>query len=194
MARFTGPSREAYTPRQREFHERYTTGPRADPNAPFHLADADGNLIGPPSVWILSPEIGFALAGIGYQMRWGIDFSERAREAAILAVGYSLESPFELYAHERAGRAAGLSDADLGAIAARRIPEGADEEVRIALEAAWRILDTGTLDDETYARGLAVFGLERLFQLVALVSYYRMVATHLAVFGVVPPEDRGDAH
>ncbi len=186
-ARFTTPERDAFTERQREFHERFTTGPRADPAAPFRLFDGDGRLIGPPSVWIVSPEIGFALAGIGYQMRWGIDFSEQAREAVIVAVGYSLDSPFELYAHERAARAVGLTDPDLAAIEQRRVPDGADEEVRTALETTWQVLDSGTLDDASYARALAVFGTEQLFQLIALISYYRMVATQLAVFGITPP-------
>lgn len=185
--RFTTPPRADFTPRQQAFYDRFTTGPRADPSAPFHLFDADGTLTGPPSIWIVSIEAGFALADFGYQMRWGIGFSEAAREAAILAVGYSLESPFEQYAHEPAGRDVGLTDADFEAIAARRVPEGADDEVRTALEVTWEIIDTGTLGDASYASALEVFGLERLFQLVSLVSYYRMVATQLAVFGILPP-------
>ena len=186
--RFATPPRDGYTPRQREFYDRFTTGPRADPSAPFRLFDANGTLTGPPAVWIVSPEVGFALAGIGYQMRWGIGFSEQAREATILAVGHTLESPFELFAHEPAARAVGLTDEALSAIAARRIPDDADEQVRTALEVTWEVLETGTLGDASYARALAVFGLEQLFQLIALVSYYRMVATQLAVFGIVPPE------
>lgn len=67
------------------------------------------------------------------------------------------------------------------------MPASADAEVRIALEAAWSILDTGTLDDRLYARGLAMLGLEHLFQLVTLVAYYRLIATQLAAFDVQPP-------
>jgi len=186
--RFTAPEPAEYTPRQAEFHRRYTTGPRADPAAPFRLIDGEGRLIGPPAVWVLSPEMGFALAGIGAEMRWGIGFSERTREAVILAVGYALDSPFERYAHEPAGRAVGWTDEDFAEIAARRAPRGADEEVAAALAATWEILDTGTLGDASYARALAALGLEHLFQLVALVSYYRMIATQLAVFGVLPPD------
>lgn len=186
--RFTTPAKDALTERQRELYDRFTTGPRADTSQPFRLFDANGTLTGPPSIWIVSPEVGFALAGIGYQMRWGLDIPERTCEATILAVGATLESPFELYAHEPAARAVGLRDADIEAIEAHRIPEGADEELRTALEVTWEVLDSGTLAGDAYARALEVFGLERLFQLIALISYYRMVATHLAVFGIVPPE------
>ena len=187
MPRFTGPARDAFTPEEQEFYDRYATGPRADPNAAFRLIDDEGTLIGPPSIWILAPHIGLALAQIGGHMRWGLDLSDRAREAAILAVGYTLESPFELFAHEPAGRAAGWSDDELAAIARRTVPESADDEIRTALDVAWRVTDTGALDDDSYAAALAVLGQQRLFQLVALVTYYRMVATQLAVFGVLPP-------
>ena len=185
--RFTTPDRHDYTPRQQAMYDRFTTGPRADPSAPFRLFDADGTLIGPPSIWVLSPEVGFALSGIGHQMRWGIGFSERTREAVILAVGHTLDSPFELFAHVPAARAVGIGDAELEAIAAGAVPEGADAEMRVGLEVAWEVLATGTLDDDAYARAAEVFGIEGLFQLVALITYYRMVATQLAVFGVLPP-------
>ena len=186
--RFTPPLRAEYDEAQREFYDRFTTGSRADPSAPFRLFDAEGELTGPPSVWVVSIEAGTALANFGYQMRWGIEFSEAAREAAILAVGHVLASPFELYAHVPAALAVGLTEADLAAIAEHRVPDAADEEVRAALEVAWEILDSGTLSDASYAAALDVFGLRQLFQLVSLVSYYRMVATHLAVFGILPPD------
>lgn len=190
MARFPSPDRSTYTARQQEFYERYATGPRADPAQPFRLIDDSGTLIGPPSLWVLSPDIGLALAGIGSHMRWGLDLSDRAREAVILAVGYAHDSPFELFAHEPAARAAGWSDDDLGALRAGRVPPGADEEVRVSLEVAWRLLDAATLDAEEYARAAEYLGPVRLFHLVTLVGYYRMVATQLAVFDIQPPDAR----
>jgi alkylhydroperoxidase family enzyme len=187
MPRFHSPEPSELSESQRELHLRYTTGRRADAHAVFPLSDENGRLLGPPAIWILSPEIGLALSEFGYQMRWGIHLSDRAREAAILAVGYGLDSPFELFAHERAARVAGWTDAEMAEIASGEVPTGADEEIRTALDVAWRILDAGTLDDASYARALDVLGLEQLFQLVTLVAYYRMVATQLAVFGVLPP-------
>ncbi len=97
-------SPEEMAPRQRELHEHFTTGPRADPANPFRLFDDEGYLTGPPSAWVLSPEIGHALEKLGYQMRWGIHASGKTREAVILAVAHAEASPFELFAHEPAGR------------------------------------------------------------------------------------------
>jgi alkylhydroperoxidase family enzyme len=191
MARFDPPGRAAYTPAQQAFYERYATGPRAAPDQPFRLIDDSGALIGPPSVWVTSPEIGLALAGIGYQMRWGLDLSDRAREAVILAVGYAYDSPFELYAHEPAARAAGWTDDDLRVIREGGDPDSADDEVRTALHVARRLLAAPALDAAEYAGAAEFFGVERLFQLVTLIGYYRLVATQLAVFDIQPPQARG---
>lgn len=191
MARFHSPDPSEFSDRQRQLATRYTTGRSPEALAEYPLADDDGNLLGPPAVWVLSPEIGFAISEFGSQMRWGIGLSPRAREAAILAVGYTLESPFELFAHERAGRAAGWTDDEMAVIAGGEVPHSADDEIRTALEVAWQILDTGSLDDAAYAAALEVLGLEHLFQLVTLVGYYRMVATQLAVFEVLPPTSSG---
>src|SRR3546814_859398 len=166
VARFDPPDRAAYTPEQLAFHQRYATGPRADPAQPFRLIDAEGNLIGPPSVWVTSPGIGLALAGIGSEMRWGLGLSDRAREAVILAVAYAFDSPFELFAHEPAARAAGWGDDDLRAIREGGAPDSADDEVRIALDVARRLLAADTLDAAEYARAAAFFGAVRLFQFV----------------------------
>lgn len=187
VARFASPDRSAYTPAQQEFYDRYATGPRADPAQPFRLIDDAGTLIGPPSLWVLSPDIGLALAGIGFQMRWGLGISDRAREAVILAVAYAHDSPFELFAHEPAARAAGWTDDDLAALRSRTVPAGADDEGRTALEVAWHLLDAATLEADEYARASEYLGTENLFHVVTLVGYYRMVATQLAVFDIRPP-------
>lgn len=94
MPRFTPPDPSGYSERQRELAARYAPERRPEAHAVFPLADGDGRLLGPPALWVLSPDIGFSLAEFGYQMRWGIHLSGLAREAAILAVGYTLESPF----------------------------------------------------------------------------------------------------
>lgn len=187
MARFEPPDRFAYTPEQQSFYARYATGPRADPDQPFRLIDDAGALIGPPSVWVTAPAIGLALSGIGSEMRWGLDLSDKTREAVILAVAYAFDSPFELFAHEPAARAAGWGDDDLRAIREGGTPGSADDEVRIALDVARRLLAADGLDAAEYARATEFFGAARLFQLVTLTGYYRMVATQLAVFDIQPP-------
>jgi 4-carboxymuconolactone decarboxylase len=175
------------TEAQRELYDLYTTGPRVAPQSPFSLVGADGRLQGPPAVWVISPVFGKALQQIGSAVRFGSQLPARAREIAILLVGHHHRSSFELYAHERAGAAAGLTDADLVALGAREEPAEVSDVESGVFRTTLRILDRGTLDDDEYRDAAGVLGAPGLLELVTIVGYYNMVAWQLAVFDIQPP-------
>lgn len=104
-------------------------------------------------------------------------------------VAHHHDSPFELYAHTRAGAAAGLSPEDLAALAAGQPPARMTEVERACYTAARRVLASGTADDEQYAQAVSVLGTRQLFELITLIGWYSMVAIQLAVFGLAPPGD-----
>jgi len=187
QARAPKLSTDEMSARQRELYDRFTTGPRARPDNPFRLYDDEGFLTGPPSAWVLSPEIGHALEGFGGQMRWGIHASGQTREAVILAVAYDAESPFELFAHEPAGRAEGFSEADLAALREGRAPDGASEETRAAHALALELIRTRGVTDESWARAVEALGPPLVFEIVTLVGYYQLVALTLSAFRILPP-------
>jgi 4-carboxymuconolactone decarboxylase len=176
----------AMTDDQRALYERYTTGPRAAPDSPFSLVGADGRLQGPPAIWILSPPFGQALQHIGGTVRFGSRLPARAREIAILLVGHHHRSAFELYAHRLAGAAAGLTEADLAALADNQEPAGMSDVEVCMFRTTRRILDRGTLDDGEFRDATRVLGEAGLLELVTIVGYYTMVAWQLAVFDVRP--------
>jgi 4-carboxymuconolactone decarboxylase len=179
---------DAMTSEQTEVYARFTGGKRTTPGSAFSLLHPEGGLIGPPNAWLLSPPLARAFERVGYAMRYELALSDRSREIAILAQAFHLDSPFELYAHRRAGRAAGLSDAEIDGLATRTAPDFQDDEERAVFAATLAILDRGTLDDDEYEAAVATLGERTLFDLVALLSYYAMVATQLAVFAVSPPQ------
>ena len=143
------------TEEQRAIYQRYATGPRAAPDNPFLLVDADGRLQGPP---------------------------------AVLLVAHDHDSTFELYAHRRAGAAAGLTEADLEALAQGREPAELSDVESCVLRTVRRILDRGTLDDNEFRDAAGVLGKAGLFELVTIVGYYTMVAWQLAVFDIQAPD------
>jgi len=171
---------------QRELYEYYTTGPRASADSPFSLVGADGRLQGPPAVWILSPVFGHALQKIGGAVRFGSRLPERAREIAILLVGHHHRSGFELYAHTRAGAAAGLTENDLTALADGKEPDGLSDVEGFVFRTTRQILERGALDDDGFRAAAGVLGEAGLLELVTIVGYYNMVAWQLAVFDVRP--------
>jgi 4-carboxymuconolactone decarboxylase len=188
MPRFDAVRPGAMTDAQRELYAKFTTGARAEPGADFTLVDADGGLIGPPSVWLISPSVGQVLEQLGGQIRFGLRIAPRARELAILMIAFDEKNAFELYAHERAGRRAGLSDRDLEDLSQGRVPDGINDDERAVVAVVGRLLKSHTLTDEEYRAAVEVLGIESLFELTALVGYYRLVAIQLNVFAVDPPE------
>jgi 4-carboxymuconolactone decarboxylase len=176
------------TPEQKEIYEKFVSGKRAAPGAAFSLAHPEGGLTGPPNAWLLSPPLAKVFEQLGGTIRYGLELSERACEIAILLQAFHLDSPFELYAHRRAGRAAGLSDAEIEGLATRTPPALGTDEERHAFDVTLAILDHRTLSDDEYRTAVAGLGERKLFELVALLGHYYMVALQLAVFDVQPPE------
>jgi 4-carboxymuconolactone decarboxylase len=191
MARFTTPHPDDMSPEQRAVYDLFASGRRTDPSSPFSLVDASGRLQGPPAAWVLHPPLGQALERFGAAIRYELTLPARLREMVILMVGHHHRSPFELYAHRKAGAAAGLSEADLDALADSRKPELSTGEERVAYDVTRQILDTGKVDEHTYAEAVAELTVERLFELVTLVGYYSMLAIQLAAFELLPPEETG---
>ena len=187
--RYAPPDPATWSDDQRAFARRFTTGKRAAPSNAFQLADAHGQLTGPASAWLLSPGVGGAVEALGAQMRFELPFSDRARESVILAVAHAEDSAFERFAHEAAGRAAGLDDADFAAIRDGGHPAGADACERLILDTARALLRDGDLDEAGYAATVAELGESGVFELVTLVAYYRMAALQLRVFRIQPPAD-----
>jgi hypothetical protein len=177
---------DAMTPEQAEIYARFTDGTRA--GSSFSLVHPEGGFVGPPNAWLLSPPLGRVFERVGWTMRHELQLSDRACEIAILLVAFHRDSPFELYAHRLAGRAAGLTDAEIEGLATRTPPTFRSDEERVVFGTTVAILDRRTLDDAEYTAAVALLGERGLFELVALVGYYDQVATQLAVFGVEPPD------
>ncbi|MFB9831885.1 carboxymuconolactone decarboxylase family protein [Actinoallomurus acaciae] len=187
--RFTTPRPEDMSPEQRAVYDLFASGRRAASSSAFSLVDASGRLQGPPAAWVLHPPLGSALERLGAAIRYELTLPARLREMVILMVGHHHRSPFEVYAHVKAGAAAGLSPADLDALAGGRRPDLMTGEERTAYDVTRQLLDTGGLGENTYAEAVVSLTVERLFELVTLVAYYSMVAIQLAAFDLLPPEE-----
>lgn len=177
------------TPEQAEIYARFTSGKRTAPGTSFSLIHPEGGLIGPPNAWLLSPPLARVFERIGSAMRFDLQLSDRSREIAILLLAFHRDSPFELYAHRAAGRAAGFTETEIEGLATRTAPAFRSDEERLVFATTLAILDRATLDDVEYAEAVAGLGRRKLFELVALLGYYDQVATQLSVFGVKPPDD-----
>jgi len=179
------------TDAQRALHDRIVGGPRGQGRQHFPLTTVDGALTGPFGVMVHEPALGAPLQELGSAVRYATGLGDRLREIAILAVAAATSSRFERYAHERVGRAAGLTDDELAALAAGTFTSD-DPVEATAYALCQRLLEERShLTDEEYADLARVLGTTTITELVVLVGYYRTLAQLLDVFDVGVPEEQG---
>jgi 4-carboxymuconolactone decarboxylase len=189
MSRLPALPPEQLDDRQRELYERVSGGPRAAGPQRFRLTEDDGSLTGPFNVFLHAPAVGEALGAVGEAIRYGTSLPPRLRELAILCVAGHRDSAFERYAHERVGRAVGLTDAELRAF--RELDDVRLEDPQEAAAYAFcrqALVDRG-VDDDVYATAVDHLGQVSVVELAALLAYYEGVALLLSVFEVGVPAD-----
>ena len=175
-------------PAQREVYDDIVAGPRGAGPQHFALTTADGALTGPFGVMVHEPALGRPLQALGSAIRYGTGLSDRVREIAVLAAAHACDSAFEQHAHERVGRAVGLTDGELVDLSAGTFAP-ADPVERATYDLCRRLLaGNARLSDEEYADTVGVLGTTTITELTVLVGYYRTLADLLAVYEVGVPQ------
>ncbi|MCX2746818.1 carboxymuconolactone decarboxylase family protein [Arthrobacter sp. MI7-26] len=172
---------------QKELYDNILNGPRGAGKQLFPLAAQDGSLNGPFGVMLHAPVLGNALQNLGAAIRYKSSLSDRVREISILRVAVIQGSDFEWFAHERVGRAAGLTDEELLGIRTGNF-KSADESEQVGFEIVDALLVRGDVSDEEFHRTAGLIGVQQIYELVVLVGYYRTLAQSMRVFGVDVPQ------
>ncbi|GAA3910366.1 carboxymuconolactone decarboxylase family protein [Microbacterium invictum] len=174
---------------QQHLYTQIAGGPRAQGPQHFALTRPDGSLTGPFNVMLHAPGVGEAVQALGAAIRFGSSLSDRVRELAILVVAVHAGCRYEWDAHAAIGRAIGLTEHELSALAAGTVPRGLAADEREAVEFA-----------RAAARGDAAPSASHLdartqVELCTLVGYYALLAQYLRVFdadeAAVIPAGRG---
>lgn len=184
MTRLPDLSPDHLDDRQLALHRAIAEGPRAQGPQAFALTDERGALRGPFGAFLLSPPSGEALQRLGAAIRFESDLSDRLREMAILLVAAAEDSGFEQMAHERVARAVGLVNAEIEALAQRRIPDLDDPRELLGLAVVRSLLTAADVPDELWDPAVASLGLRAVHELVVLVGYYRALALQLRVLRI----------
>jgi 4-carboxymuconolactone decarboxylase len=176
------------TDEQRAVHDAIASGPRAAGPQHFPLVDASGALTGPFGVMVHEPALGAPLQELGSALRYATGLTDRVREIAILAVAAATGSAFEAWAHTRVGRAVGLGDDELTALAEQAFTSS-DPAEAAAYDFCRRLLEGRCrLTEVEYADLVEALDSSTVTELVVLVGYYRTLAQLLDVFDVGVPD------
>ncbi|MFF4357678.1 carboxymuconolactone decarboxylase family protein [Streptomyces sp. NPDC001604] len=172
---------------QRDLYERIVAGPRSAGPQHFPLVDGSGALTGPFGIMLHAPDIGRSLQDLGAAIRYRTSLSARVREIAILSVAAATSCAFEAYAHERVGRAAGLTELELESLARGEFA-GADP-VEVAAYRLCELLhqDRFPVEEAEFLELRTALGESTLIELVVLVGYYRTLAQLLHLFDIGVP-------
>lgn len=178
---------DALTPELRHVHDEVTAlMARTQPRVV--AVDQQGALVGPFPAMLHFPK--FGVAALSFQRVLSAEgrLPKRVREVAILSTGAGFGARYEIYAHEITGAEAGLSRAQIAALAAGERPSGLSDEEAIARDVA-RVLVAGRIvPSSTYERAVELLGRDGVGELVFLIGGYGLIAMLLNAFDVPVPD------
>ena len=137
-------------------------------------------LQGPARVQLFSPKTAAHVAALNKYLRFEAGFTPHVREVAILTTAREMDSQFEWVAHEPEALKEGVSQATIDAIKYRRSTEGLDPADALIIELGRQLWRDHKVKSETFAKLKAVFGANKLIELVMLMGNYAGTAALLA--------------
>jgi 4-carboxymuconolactone decarboxylase len=136
-------------------------------------------LQGPAAVQLYSTRTTAHLQAINRYLRFDAGFSPRIREIAILVTARQMDSQFEWVAHEPEALKEGVPQAVIDVIKFRRSTAGLDETDATVIELGRQLWHDHKVSSATFAKAKALFGPNKLVDLVLLMGNYAGTAALL---------------
>jgi 4-carboxymuconolactone decarboxylase len=136
-------------------------------------------LQGPAAVQLYSTKTTAHLQAINRYLRFEAGFSPRIREIAILITARQMDSQFEWVAHEPEALKEGVPQAVIDVIKFRRSTTGLDETDATVIELGRQLWHDHKVTSATFAKAQALFGPNKLVDLVLLMGNYAGTAALL---------------
>ena len=149
---------------------------------------ANGPVGGPYYAYIRLPKLFEAAQNLRATLASG-PLSRREQQVVNLAVARHWGARYPWFAQVRASLAAGIDQAVIDAINARKTPNLADARERTCFVVASELLANKGLSDETYAAAEKTMGLESLVALIASTGNFSTTCMTANTFGIDPPAD-----
>jgi len=138
-------------------------------------------LQGPAGIRLYTP-ISEPLQAINRYLRFEAGFTPRVREIAILTTAREMDSQFEWVAHEPEALKEGVEPAVIDVIKFRKSTEGLDARDAIVIELGRQIWRDHKVTSELFAKAKALFGPNKLVDLVLLMGNYAGTSALLTAF------------
>lgn len=175
MPRVHPPSLDTMSAEQRRVHDLIASGPR-------------GRVRGPLAVWLNRPAMAEPAQALGQYCRYDSSLSPRLSELGILCLAKWWGSEFEWWAHKPIALKAGVAPAVVDALRDGRPVPFVEQDEALVHEFLQTLHTERRINDELYARALAMFGQDAVIDLVALAGYYTLISMTLNVFEIDLPQ------
>ena len=136
-------------------------------------------LRGPSGIGLYSPKAAAHTRALNRYLRFEAGFLPRIREIAILTTAREMDSQFEWAAHEPEALKEGVEPRVIDVIKHRRSTSGLDETDATVIELGRQIFRDHKVTPETFAQAKALFGPNKLIELVMLMGNYAGTAALL---------------
>jgi 4-carboxymuconolactone decarboxylase len=137
-------------------------------------------LQGPSGIGLHSPTAAEHARALNRYLRFEAGLLPRVREIAILTTAREMDSQFEWAAHEPEARKEGVEERVIDAIKHRMPTAGLAETDAAVIELGRQIFRDHKVTSETFAKAKALFGPNKLVELVMLMGNYAGTAALLA--------------
>jgi 4-carboxymuconolactone decarboxylase len=136
-------------------------------------------LQGPSGIGLYSPKAAEHARALNHYLRYEAGFSPRVREVAILTTAREMDSQFEWAAHEPEALKEGVDPRVIDVIKHRKPTAGLDESDATIIELGRQIFRDHKVMPEVFAKAKALFGPNKLIELVMLMGNYAGTAALL---------------
>jgi 4-carboxymuconolactone decarboxylase len=136
-------------------------------------------LQGPAGIQLFTPKIAEQMSAINRYLRFQAGLTPRVREIAILTTAREMDSQFEWVAHEPEALKEGVEQSVIDAIKFRKSTAGLDETDAVVIELGRQLWRDHKVRSDTFAKLKALFGPNKLVDLVLLMGNYAGTAALL---------------
>ncbi len=139
---------------------------------------------GPFAIWLRTPEIGKRINAVSDRLRKHSSFDKRIVELIVLIVTRDWKAQYAWTAHAKQALEEGIAPAIVEALRTKQTPAFAKADEQVIYDLFSSLSGSHTMDDATYARGVATFGLDGMIELVTTAGLYTMISMMLVAFDV----------
>ncbi len=151
---------------------------------------ARGHMRGPFAVWLRNAELCENTLKLQEMFASRVKLERRLLEMMILVAARLATAQYAWFIHEPHALKFGISPEIVQAIRARRTPHFTRDDERLVYDITTELNTTRTLSEQSFQRGMAMFGERVMVELVSAIGFYSMVAMTLNAFSVSVPEGK----